>query len=96
MEIIGLEAVLKLPNEPPTDVLTPHRNVQVHVTMTDERCRLDEKSKKNEERLRTGVKMTKKEKKAWDDENRIYDAFWPFEAPELSDLVKNKERNDIN
>ena len=28
-EIIGLEAVLELPNELPTDVLTPHRDVLV-------------------------------------------------------------------
>ena len=63
--------------------------------MTDEWRQLDEKSKKDEEKLRTVVKMMKRERKVRGDENSIYDAFQPFEAPELSELVKNKERIDI-
>ena len=88
-KIIRLEAGLKIPKEPPTNVLT-RREVPVLGTMTDERRQLDEKSKKDEEALRTVVKMMKRERKVRGDENSIYDAFQPFEAPELSELVKKR------
>lgn len=88
-KIIRLEAELEIPKQPPTNVLK-RREIPVLGTMTDERRQLDEKNKNDEEALRKVVKMMKRERVVRGDENSIYDAFQPFEVPELTQLVKKR------
>ena len=59
-------------------------------TMTDERHQLDKRGKNDEEALRKVVKMMKRERLVRGDENSIYDAFQPFEVPQLTELINKK------